>query len=156
MADMTTTETSNDTSNHTTTDSTNDDTSPDPVTTIGVAIDTHLRAYCEPDPARRADLLAAAWAVDGSLIDPPFDAQGLDAIAGMADVLLTHYASHSFRRTTAVDLHHSFARYEWELVGPDGTVAVAGTDFVEIDADGRIARIVGFFGPLAAAGQATG
>ena len=42
-------------------------------------------------------------------------------------------------------------RYGWELVGPDGTVAVDGTDIVEIDDDGRLTRIVGFFGPLASA-----
>ena len=132
----------------TTTETTTTDTSPDPVTTLTVAIDTHLQAYCEPDAERRADLLAAAWATDGTLVDPPFDGQGLDAIAGMTDVLLQHYAGHSFRRTTAVDVHHTFARYGWELVGPDGTVAVDGTDFVEIDDEGRLDRIVGFFGPL--------
>ena len=70
----------------------------------------------------------------------------------MVDVVLTHYAGHTFRRTTAVDTHHDRARYGWELVAGDGTVAVSGTDFVELDADGKLARIVGFFGDLAAAG----
>ena len=58
----------------------------------------------------------------------------------MVDVVLTHYAGHTFRRTTEVDAHHAFARYGWELVGPDGTVAVAGTDIVETDDDGRLTR----------------
>ena len=116
--------------------------------TLTVAVDTHLRAYCEPDTARRGELLAAVWAPTGALIDPPFDGTGLDAIASMADILLTHYAGHTFRRTTNVDVHHSFGRYGWDLVAPDGTVAVAGTDIVEVDADGRLTRIIGFFGPL--------
>lgn len=136
MADMTTTETTTET------------TTTDPITTVTMTIDTHLRAYCEPDAARRADLLAAAWAAGGTLVDPPFDGQGLEAIAGMTDVLLQHYPGHSFRRTTTVDAHHTFARYGWELIGQDGTIAVDGTDFVEFDAAGRIDRIVGFFGPL--------
>ena len=116
--------------------------------TLSVAVDTHLKAYCEPDPATRAELLAAVWAPTGALFDPPFEGEGLDAIAAMTDVVLTHYAGHTFRRTTDIDAHHTFARYGWELVAPDGTVAVTGTDIVEIDAEGRLTRIVGFFGPL--------
>ncbi len=122
-----------------------------PTTTLDVMVDTHLRAYCEPDPETRAELLAAVWAPTGTLIDPPFDGEGLDAIAAMVDVVLTHYAGHMFRRTTPIDAHHAFARYGWELVAPDGAVAVTGTDIVEIDDDGRLTRIVGFFGPLASA-----
>ncbi len=116
--------------------------------TLSVAVDTHLKAYCEPDPATRAELLAAVWAPTGALFDPPFEGEGLDAIAAMTDVVLTHYAGHTFRRTTDIDAHHTFARYGWELVAPDGTAAVTGTDIVEIDAEGRLTRIVGFFGPL--------
>jgi hypothetical protein len=116
--------------------------------TLSVAVDTHLKAYCEPDPATRAELLAAVWAPTGALFDPPFEGEGLDAIAAMTDVVLTHYAGHTFRRTTDIDAHHTFGRYGWELVAPDGTAAVTGTDIVEIDAEGRLTRIVGFFGPL--------
>ena len=57
--------------------------------TLSVAVDTHLKAYCEPDPATRAELLAAVWAPTGALFDPPFEGEGLDAIAAMTDVVLT-------------------------------------------------------------------
>lgn len=113
-------------------------------------IDTHLVAYAEPDAERRLQLLTDVWAADGQLLDPPFDGSGIDAISGLTDAVLAHYPGHAFRRTTAVDEHHTFARYGWDLVAPDGTVAVSGTDVVEVD-DGRIVRIVGFFGELAAA-----
>ena len=93
-------------------------------------------------------MIAQTWATDGALIDPPFDGVGHEAISGMVDVVLTHYAGHTFRRTTKVDAHHGYARYGWELVGPDGTVAVAGTDVARFAADGTLAQVVGFFGPL--------
>ena len=118
-------------------------------TTLTHLIDTHLAAYCERDAARRAELVAAVWATDGTLIDPPFDGSGHDGIAAMTDGVLAHFPGHVFRRTTAIDAHHHFARYGWELVGPDGAVAVAGTDVVELAANGRLGRIVGFFGALA-------
>ncbi|MFM2078666.1 MAG: hypothetical protein RJA49_2556 [Actinomycetota bacterium] len=120
--------------------------SADPLTAV---IDLHLRAYCEPDPTRRAALVAAAWRDDGQLLDPPFDGAGHAAIADMADVVLTHYPAHTFRRTTTVDAHHSFARYGWSLEAADGSVAVTGIDIVETATDGRLQRVIGFFGDLA-------
>jgi hypothetical protein len=114
-------------------------------------VDVHLDAYAEADPDRRRELVERVWATDGRLADPPFDGEGHDAIAGLTDVVLQHFPDHRFRRTTAVDEHHGVGRYGWELVGPDGAVAVTGLDIVEV-ADGRIARITGFFGdaePLA-------
>jgi hypothetical protein len=116
---------------------------------ITTVVDKHLAGYCEPDPAVRTELIAAAWAETASLIDPPFDGSGRDGIAAMTDVVLTHYAGHTFRRTTDVDTHHQFGRYGWALVAPDGAVAVSGTDFIEFNDDGRLVRIVGFFGDQA-------
>ena len=115
-------------------------------------IDRHLAGYCEPEADRRLELLASAWAEEGTLVDPPFDGTGPVAIAALVDTVLEHYAGHTFRRTTAVDVHHSYARYGWELVAPDGTVAVGGTDFVTVEDDGRIRGIVGFFGDLTPVG----
>jgi len=116
-------------------------------TETATLVDIHLAAYAEPDRARRTDLLGQVWADAGQLLDPPFDGTGIAAIADLADAVLQHYPAHTFRRTTAVDEHHTFSRYGWELVGPDGAVAVTGTDVAEV-VDGRIVRIVGFFGDL--------
>jgi len=117
-------------------------------TTIVDTIDMHLQAYAMADPERRSGLVAAAWNADGELLDPPLEGRGLAEISALADVVLTHYADHRFVRTTAVDAHHGFARYGWDLTGPDGTVAVSGTDVVQFDDAGKLLRIVGFFGPL--------
>ena len=84
------------------------------------------------------------------MIDPPFDGTGPAAIADMVDAVLQHYPGHRFERTTAVDAHHEFARYGWALVAADGTPAVQGYDIVQLDGDGKLARIVGFFGDLPA------
>jgi hypothetical protein len=111
-------------------------------------IDRHLEAYALADRDRRNDLVATNWNVDGVLLDPPLAGRGHVEISALADVVLTHYAGHCFRRTTAVDAHHGMARYGWDLVGPDGSVALSGTDFAEFDDEGMLLRIVGFFGAL--------
>ncbi len=123
------------------------ETTPD-TTSMTATIDLHLEAYALADLDRRNDLVAANWNVDGVLLDPPFAGRGHLEISAMTDIVLAHFAGHRFQRNTAVDAHHGVARYGWDLVGPDGTSAVSGTDFVEFDDDGKLLRIVGFFGAL--------
>lgn len=117
-------------------------TAPD-LTTV---VDTHLAAYGEPDAAIRERLLAEAWAPDGVLLDPPITGEGRDGIARAAAALQQQFPGHGFRRTTAVDAHHGVARYGWVLESPDGTAVLAGLDVADVDAEGRLRRIVGFFG----------
>ncbi len=109
-------------------------------------IDRYLAAYCEPDAARRATMVADAWSDGGSLFDPPFEGTGHEALCDLTDVVLHHYPAHTFRRTTTVDLHHDRGRYGWVLVDPSGTAAVTGTDFARFDPEGKLMEIVGFFG----------
>jgi hypothetical protein len=113
---------------------------------LDAIVDTHLAAYAEPDPPTRTLLIERVWSEGGVLIDPPFEGRGRAEISALTDTVLEHYPDHTFARTTAVDEHHGFARYGWALVAPDGTPAVTGTDFVQLDETGRIARILGFFG----------
>jgi SnoaL-like domain len=121
----------------------------DLATDLETVVDTYLDAYGEPDDERRARLVAAAFATDGSLIDPPIDATGRDGIVAMAAAVQAQFPGHRFRRTTVVDAHHDFARYGWTLTAPDGTVALTGTDIVEVDAASQLRRVVGFLGDLA-------
>ena len=117
---------------------------------ITETVDRYLSAWNEPDPARRAELIDAVWAEDGRLIDPPLTGEGHDGISEMAAALQQHYAGHRFRRVSGVDAHHDHLRFAWELVGPDGEVAIKGLDVGELGEDGRLRRITGFFGELPA------
>ncbi len=117
-------------------------------TDITATIDSHLEAYALADADRRNSLVAANWNADGELIDPPLQGRGHSEISALADAVLTHFAGHRFVRTTAVDAHNGFARYGWDLVGPDDAVAMSGIDVVQFDDAGKLLRIVGFFGPM--------
>ncbi|CAN0459303.1 unnamed protein product [Phaeothamnion confervicola] len=131
----------------TTPESTTETLTPEIMATV---IDTYLEAYGEADPTKRIALVRQAWSVDGRLQDPPLEADGHDGIAALTDVLHAHFAGHTFRRTSGVDAHHGMARYGWELVGPDGAVALAGMDVAEFTADGKLAKVTGFFGDVPA------
>jgi hypothetical protein len=117
---------------------------------LTTTVDTYLSAYGEPDAARRAELIGRVWAADGRLVDPPLAADGHPGISDMAAAVQRQFADHRFRRVSAIDGHHDQFRFAWELVGPDGSVAVSGLDVGELADDGRLRRITGFFGDLPA------
>lgn len=50
--------------------------------------------------------------------------------------------------TSGTDQHHQHLRFGWKLVSPAGETLVEGIDFGELAPDGRLKKIVGFFGPL--------
>ncbi|MEO5899015.1 MAG: nuclear transport factor 2 family protein [Ilumatobacteraceae bacterium] len=115
---------------------------------LDVVIDTNLAAYGNQDAASRQAQLAAVWAADGKLIDPPIDGAGLDGIDQMMAAVQGQFPGHTFRRSSAIDAHHGVARYSWELVNPEGAVALVGLDVAEVADDGKLARVLGFMGEL--------
>jgi hypothetical protein len=117
-------------------------------------VDEHLRAYCEPDAHERRRIITRLWNEQGHLVDPPFASAGHAGIAEQAQLVVSRFPGHRFVRSTAIDEHHGFLRYGWKLVAADGATAVEGVDVMELDVDGRIGRVVGFFGaqPPAAGG----
>ena len=118
---------------------------------LGATLSTYLDAWNETDPDRRAGLVERVWAPDGTLTDPPLAASGHAGIREMHGTLQGQFPGHRFRRASAVDAHHDRFRVGWELVGPDGAVALAGTDVGQLAEDGRLHSITGFFGDLPAA-----
>jgi hypothetical protein len=113
------------------------------VTTI---VDDYLAALTEGDATARAELVARAWSPEGRFVDPLLDVRGHDAIGEIAVAVHEQFPGHAFRRTSGVDTHHDRVRFTWALVAPDGAVALSGVDVGELDADGRLRQIVGFFG----------
>jgi hypothetical protein len=120
------------------------------VNDLTTTVDTYLSAYGEPDATRRAELIGRAWAADGRLVDPPLAAEGHGGIGDMAAAMQERFTDYRFRRVSGIDEHHGQFRFAWELVGPDGAVAVSGMDVGELAEDGWLRRITGFFGDLPA------
>lgn len=118
-------------------------------TDLAQLVDGHLAALSEPDEAVRLATLRDLWSDAGQMADPPITGEGPDGIAAIGAALQQQFPGHAFRRTTAVDAHHGFLRYGWDLVDPGGAAVLSGTDVGVVGEEGRLARIVGFFGPLA-------
>jgi hypothetical protein len=53
-----------------------------------------------------------------------------------------------FVEASGIEQHHGWLRTAWRLVQGDGTMQLEGEDVVELAADGRIRRVLGFNNPL--------
>lgn len=113
---------------------------------IEMLVDRHLAAYGDTDAARRAGAIRDIWNAEGRLVDPPLEACGHQGIADQAATLQAQFPGHRFERTTAIDAHHQTLRYGWRLVSPAGAAVIEGIDVADLDVDGRLCRVVGFFG----------
>ena len=112
-------------------------------------IDTYVDAWNEPSADARGRMLAEVMHGESTYTDPNValtSRADLDAYIGE---VLRKYPGRRIVRTSGVDVHHRHCRFNWRLIKPDGTQGLESIDFVEFTSDGRIARVTGFFGPLA-------
>lgn len=114
-------------------------------------IDAYCAAWSDPDPARRREILAGVWADGATYTDPNVHTVGLDDLLAHIGSVVARRPGAEVVRTSGVDVHHGLARFAWQVVQADGTALPEGLDLAEFTGDGRIRRIVGFFGPLAKA-----
>ena len=117
-----------------------------------MTLDEVLIAYCnswnEKDEGVRRSLLESSWSEHGQYTDPlgaaPSGRDGLFAHIGGFHV---GYPGAKIVPTSRADEHHGKIHFTWQLVLADGTVAIDGRDFGELDEAGKFKTIVGFFAP---------
>jgi hypothetical protein len=111
-------------------------------------IERYDQAWNAPDAESRSSLLETALSDDCELIEPNGRFVGreeiLERITGFAD----RFPAATVKIVTNVDAHNGFARYGWEIVDADGNLVLEGIDVVETSRDGKIRRILMFFGTL--------
>jgi ketosteroid isomerase-like protein len=116
---------------------------------IDHAFTVYGKAWGEPDIGKRAELLAQVWAKDGQYRDPTVALTGAKALSLHIGEFLQQYPQAKITMTSKIDSYGSTFRAHWFLDFGDGkTAALEGLDFGELNNEGRIAKITGFFGPL--------
>ena len=119
----------------------------------GTAVDSYARAWLEPDRAARRALLDRCWAVDGVFCDPLGQVTGQDGLADHIGGFQARQPGARIEMVSGVDEHDGYLRFAWRMRAADGSVVLEGTDFGELDGDGVLRRIIGFFGPLPPGGS---
>jgi hypothetical protein len=114
----------------------------------GNIVDAYCLAWDEADAVRREAILKTVWVEGATYTDPNVHVSGVGELVEHIGRVLERYPGSRIVRTSAVDTHHSVARFGWKKVLADGSSLPEGIDFVEFSGAGAIQRVVGFFGPL--------
>jgi hypothetical protein len=115
---------------------------------LTAVVDAYFAMWNEADAAARAGHIKEAWADSGRYVDPARVAEGHAGLSQMVEEARPHFPGHRVERTSGIDTHHDQLRFSWSVVGPDGSVPVAGIDVGVLAPDGRLQEITGFFGDL--------
>ena len=123
-----------------------------PPAAVAAAVDrtvaTYAAAWGEPSLAARRELLHRVWASQATYTDPTVRLAGLEALARHISEFQAKLPGATIVPTTKVDAHHGSIRFGWRILSASGTALSEGMDYGEVDAAGRITRIIGFFGAL--------
>ncbi|MGR3932852.1 nuclear transport factor 2 family protein [Streptomyces sp. BRA346] len=114
------------------------------MTDYATAVARYFEAWNATGPEALAKAVAAAWTEDGGYTDPLADVRGHERLAAVIAGAHEQFPGFEFRPLGSVDGHHAIARFSWELVAPDGSAPVAGSDVITLAEDGRIRSVLGF------------
>jgi hypothetical protein len=106
-----------------------------------------LAAWNERDLGRVRGHLESALSADVVFIDPTIVTHGIDAFENNIRDFRAKYPDADLRRSSEVDSHHDLHRYSWEI-SVHGQMILFGFDVTETGDDGKVIRVLGFFGPL--------
>jgi hypothetical protein len=106
----------------------------------------YMAAWNETDEAKRRALLDKAWADGGTYTDPQSDVAGRDALSTLIAGMHGQMPGSRIDLASKVDVHHDKLRFNWKFVGGGGAPVIEGVDYGELAADGRLAKIIGFWG----------
>ena len=115
---------------------------------VSDVVNAYGAAWNEPDEVARRTLLEEAWSDDGVYCDPTAKVDGRDSLIAHIAGFHRQMPGARIELTSGVDEHDGWLRFAWSMLGPDGTTLTEGFDVGELAADGRLRRIVGFFGPF--------
>src|SRR3712207_6647859 len=106
----------------------------------------YVAAWNEPDAATRLEILERCWADDAAYVDPNVELRGRSALCEHISSVQAGRPGAWIETMSGVELHHYVVRFLWRLVRADGSFGETSIDFGEVDANGRLTKIVGFFG----------
>ncbi len=112
---------------------------------IGPLIASYVAAWNETDPHRRMELLNACWRESGVYRDR------MGAIEGKSNLNEHIATSQQFAPGLRLELAgpadqcQGAVRFPWRIVDPNRKVVFTGACFGTLDADGKLAAVVGFW-----------
>ena len=114
-------------------------------------IDSYCAAWNEECEQNRLTLLRSCMIEDAVYVDPTTSLKGLAQLSEHIAAVFKRFPRSKIIRTSGIDHHHGIGRFSWVKELHDGSRLADSIDVVEFAADGKLHRVIGFFGPLMSA-----
>lgn len=111
-----------------------------------VRVDAYLRAWGDPDAAARRQLLESNAAPAIVFRDAYSSTSGLEDLLAHLDAIQVFMPGIRLKRDGELRLSHGTAIAGWTADKEDGSRVGTGTNVYDLAPDGKIARVVGFWG----------
>jgi hypothetical protein len=114
--------------------------------TIIKTINDYVAAWNEINVTARMKFLEGCWTEEATYLDPTVEVRGRKALGEHIAKMQATRPGARIEMMSGIDVHHNVVRFLWRLVRADGSAGDVSIDFGEVDAAGRLVKIVGFFG----------
>ncbi len=111
------------------------------------SFDHMLAAWNELDTGKIRAHLDQALSPDVYFVDPSIETRGIDEFEANVRDFRAKYPDARCIRASGIDSHHRLYRYAWEIYRGQ-ELFLPGFDVAEVDENGRVTVVQGFFGPL--------
>lgn len=112
--------------------------------------ETYLAIWNEPAPDQRRRLIENTFTAEATYVDPMGRGEGFAGIDALVTTVRGSFPGHRFTRYGQVDAHGEHLRFSWELSSGTGAVVARGTDYAQLNGQGRLKSVTGFIDYLAA------
>ena len=110
-------------------------------------IERYFEAWNTADNSMSRDLWENVWAKEGAFIDARSTYIGLESVYEHLLEYQKQIPDHKFVVTSEIDNYKNILRYTWSLLTPENTVRMEGMDVIDLTAQGKIQRALGFSTP---------
>ena len=109
-------------------------------------VDAFLRAWGEPDANRRRSLVESCSAADIAFRDAHSATDGVEDLLANLEAVQVFMPGVTLARDGDISLSDGTAIAGWKAIGQDGKEMGRGTNVYDFAPDGKLARVVGFWG----------
>ena len=118
------------------------------ITSAKQTIELYIAAWNTLGDEETKAAFAKCWAAGATYTDPNFAlVEGVEGISALAVSSQEKFPGRTFSIVTPPQEHHQAALYTWGGIIP-GLGELEGQDYIELDGEYKIARLVSFFKPL--------
>lgn len=111
------------------------------------ALNDMMAIWNEPDADARQRLADSALETNLHFVDPNYNILGRNAFLDMVATTREKFPGVTYGHDGEIDAQNNFYRYHW-IIKKGDVVAMKGFDCVEMTDEGKVLKVIGFFGEI--------